>query len=162
MNMMSRLMHAAHDGDVQRLKQCLLDGDDIDAIASCVTADGNKLLFVTALYLAAQQGHYDICKFLVDHGANSTIQCYSPPRQSGIHMCVRCVGARTPSSLVVFEIITNTIYVKNKTQHTQAERIVCFSLTRSILKSKPKNCTPSTLRHCIRYSSFFAPQQSSP
>jgi hypothetical protein len=78
MNMMSRLMHAAHDGDVQRLKQCLLDGDDIDAIASCVTADGNKLLFVTALYLAAQQGHYDICKFLVDHGANSTIQCYSP------------------------------------------------------------------------------------
>jgi hypothetical protein len=75
---MSRLMLAAHDGDLESLKQCLLDGDDIDEIATCITANGNKLLFVTALYLAAQQGHYNICKFLVDSGANCSIQCYSP------------------------------------------------------------------------------------
>lgn len=57
-------------GDFPRVEQLLQGGAKVDETISLQNGKGITLTGVTALYLAAQAGHLEVCKVLVKHGAN--------------------------------------------------------------------------------------------
>lgn len=73
-----RLLKAAMDGDLEGTTRFLSQGDDIDQFIQCTNQNGDTLLFINALYLAAQNGHIDVCKFLINHGIDLSIRTYLP------------------------------------------------------------------------------------
>lgn len=73
-----RIHRFAFIGDIDAARQCLLEGDDIDELISCETQSGHPMIFVSALYLAAQQGNTEMCRFLVNQGIDTTVKCYLP------------------------------------------------------------------------------------
>ncbi|XP_076082641.1 putative ankyrin repeat protein RF_p14 [Mytilus galloprovincialis] len=64
-----KLTTAAGDGDIEALKLCLQNGADIDY------RDGGGQ---TALMRAANRGHLEICRLLIDRGCkmDTTTVCY--------------------------------------------------------------------------------------
>jgi hypothetical protein len=57
----ARFVDAAHDGDMRKVRAMVAKGIPVDA----ATTDGS-----TGLMEAANRGHLDLVKFLLEHGAN--------------------------------------------------------------------------------------------
>lgn len=73
-----RLCWAAFAGDAHGVLECLRDGDDIHENVRLVNQNGQDVLGATPLYLAAQMGHYDVCKVLLSAGADVLRPCVVP------------------------------------------------------------------------------------
>jgi ankyrin repeat protein len=73
-----RLLKAVIAGDLNFVKQCIREGDDIDIFATMENVYGEELVFVNALYLACQKGSFNIVKYLVDNGISTTSKVYCP------------------------------------------------------------------------------------
>ena len=73
-----RLLKAVIDGDLNFVKQCIREGDDIDTFATMENVYGEDLIFVNALYLACHKGNFEIVKYLVNNGICLTSKVYCP------------------------------------------------------------------------------------
>lgn len=63
---------------MEAVRACLKEGDNIGGIIDLPNQDHNTVVGVTPLYLAAQQGHLEICKLLLMYGADINQQCCIP------------------------------------------------------------------------------------
>lgn len=70
-----RLAWAAFEGDLDAVRRCLAGGDDVGAAAAIVNQAGQRVVGVTALYLAAQSGRADVVRALLQAGADPTAVC---------------------------------------------------------------------------------------
>ncbi|KIY98567.1 hypothetical protein MNEG_9395 [Monoraphidium neglectum] len=73
-----RLSYAAFVGDLEGVLDALGMGDDIHQNVRLVNQNGQDVLGATPLYLAAQMGHYDVCKALLRAGADVMRPCTVP------------------------------------------------------------------------------------
>ena len=73
-----RLHLCAYQGDLDGVRGWLKAGDDLSDIVVLLNTNGQNVLGVTPLYLAAQEGHTEVCKLLLDHGADMNQKCCIP------------------------------------------------------------------------------------
>jgi hypothetical protein len=73
-----RLHLAAYQGDVESVRGWLKAGDDISDIVVLLNNNAQNVLGVTPLYLAAQEGHTEVCRLLLDYGADMNQKCCIP------------------------------------------------------------------------------------
>lgn len=73
-----RLHLCAYQGDAEGVRRWLREGDDIADIVVLINQNGQNVLGVTPLYLAAQEGHTEVCKLLLDYGADMNQKCCIP------------------------------------------------------------------------------------
>ncbi|TAL65236.1 MAG: hypothetical protein EPN84_01835 [Legionella sp.] len=74
---MSRLHQAVACGDIEKVKECLAQSDDINEMSSTISSRGRKkpkLGEMTPLHLAAYYGHTQIAELLVQRGAKLNLQ----------------------------------------------------------------------------------------
>eukprot|EP00879_Flechtneria_rotunda_P001680 GHRR01001840.1.p1 GENE.GHRR01001840.1~~GHRR01001840.1.p1 ORF type:complete len:149 (+),score=43.17 GHRR01001840.1:275-721(+) len=108
---MPRMHLAAYQGDLHFLKQCIRDGDDVNATIDLPNQHHHLVIGVTPLYLAAQAGHREACEILVQAGADIMRQCAVP--ESGD------VFGPTDIALVHFKVRT-WMYLKGVKQQRLA------------------------------------------
>lgn len=75
---MPRLHYCCYTGKYEDALRCVLEGDDINQRINLINQYKEMVLGVTPLYIAAQEGHLDICKVLVRHGADLRAKCFIP------------------------------------------------------------------------------------
>ena len=81
MSLLPRLHYACWIGNIELVKKALLEGDDVDEAITMTNGLGETMLFVTPLYMAAQEGHLAIVKHLIAMDAQTNIKCYNTRSQ---------------------------------------------------------------------------------
>ena len=102
---------AAFNGNLTDLKECIASGDDINSFETYKNKDGDEILFVTPLYLAAMEGHYEVCVMLLANGADPNIKTFIPRTRTSF--TIRDI-ALTHFHLKIYKLLTNPTNTKPK------------------------------------------------
>lgn len=98
------LHDAAKQGDINEVKRLVLE-ENIDV--NCQDDDKN-----TPLYCAAKEGHADVVKFLLTHGANSSLQCQFT--NTALHIATQNEHADVVKILAAHAVqTTNVVHTDN-------------------------------------------------
>ncbi|KAI8476522.1 MAG: hypothetical protein J3K34DRAFT_240695 [Monoraphidium minutum] len=73
-----KLSWAAFAGDAAAVRRCLADGADVHQAVCLVNQNSQEVQGVTPLYLAAQNGHLEVCRELLRAGADVLRACAIP------------------------------------------------------------------------------------
>jgi ankyrin repeat protein len=108
------LLNAAYSGDLNTVKRWVHCTDD-----SCITDDGN-----TPLHLAADRGHLEVCRLLLDWGAKLDTMCGM--KDTALHHAARF--GHLPVVKLLVERGAN-VRLKNSYGQTASERARAFRHT---------------------------------
>lgn len=100
-----RLHYNCFAGDMEGVRQCLREGDDVHHAVDLLNQNQQLVVGVTPLYLAAQQGHKAICELLLQNGADILRQCAIPATGE--------VFGATDIAMVHFHL-TTFLYLRSK------------------------------------------------
>lgn len=107
-----RLHDFAYSGNAKGVKQCIKDGEELNKLVDLMNQNKQVVVGVTPLYLAAQQGHYDVCSLLMKAGADILRQCCIPATGE--------VFGPVDIALVHFHMRT-WLLLKNRKQHLSSK-----------------------------------------
>ena len=78
---MKRLHQFVFGGNLEMVKEFVLDGDNINEKISLYNKYNELVENITPLYIASQQGYEDIFSFLMINGADCFIDAYNTKRK---------------------------------------------------------------------------------